>query len=197
LDVENLFPDEISSKLNYTRKRAYFTDNITDKTADRKKVLIEDKHFTTATIVYGDNQQDTKVKTNNKSKVEVLETKPIPVQTDTTNRSNIDSDSEQEVTSVHRVETTVNIAVRNQTIVNQIKKLYKNQCQLCGERVEVGLGEYMSEAHHIKPLGKIHNGPDILSNLIVLCPNHHAMFDRGSLSINLNNKRILHINKNH
>ena len=30
---------------------------------------------------------------------------------------------------------------------------------------------------HIRGLGGIHNGPDIISNLLCLCPNHHALFD--------------------
>ena len=45
-------------------------------------------------------------------------------------------------------------------------------------------GEYMSEVHHIRPLGK-HDGADIIENMIVVCPNHHAMFDRGAITISL------------
>jgi predicted restriction endonuclease len=30
---------------------------------------------------------------------------------------------------------------------------------------------------HIKGLGKPHNGPDVIENMICLCPNHHEQFD--------------------
>ncbi len=40
-----------------------------------------------------------------------------------------------------------------------------------------------SEAHHIKPLGIPHNGPNIAKNIIVLCPNHHVMLGYGILKL--------------
>jgi putative restriction endonuclease len=35
----------------------------------------------------------------------------------------------------------------------------------------------------LKPLGSPHYGPDKVANILVLCPNHHIMFDRGALRI--------------
>ena len=35
------------------------------------------------------------------------------------------------------------------------------------------------EVHHIRPLGGEHKGVDDENNMIVLYPNHHAMFDFG------------------
>ena len=35
----------------------------------------------------------------------------------------------------------------------------------------------ISVGAHIRGLGGIHNGPDVISNLLCLCPNHHALFD--------------------
>src|SRR6478672_8334883 len=46
---------------------------------------------------------------------------------------------------------------------------------LCG-------GPY-AEAAHIWPLGRPHNGPDELANLLCLCPNHHVLFDNGAFAI--------------
>ena len=40
-----------------------------------------------------------------------------------------------------------------------------------------GFCVFYAEAHHLKPLGGEHRGPDIEGNLICLCPNHHALFD--------------------
>lgn len=45
-------------------------------------------------------------------------------------------------------------------------------------------GDKYAEGAHIKPLGVPHDGPDIIQNILCLCPNHHLMFDRYSYSIN-------------
>jgi predicted restriction endonuclease len=46
----------------------------------------------------------------------------------------------------------------------------------------VGGGRY-AETHHIRPLGRNHKGIDKETNMIVLCPNHHAMMDFGAIAI--------------
>ncbi|PAB60998.1 HNH endonuclease [Anaeromicrobium sediminis] len=94
-----------------------------------------------------------------------------------------------------KIERSVVVTKRNQTIVKNLKKIYKNKCQICNIRLEVGCNEYMSEVHHIQPLGE-HDGPDISENMIVLCPNCHAMFDRGAITIDIDNNIVKHINPN-
>ncbi len=32
--------------------------------------------------------------------------------------------------------------------------------------------------------GEPHNGPDVLENLLCLCPNHHVLFDKGTFTVN-------------
>ncbi|MFG2473496.1 HNH endonuclease [Streptomyces fagopyri] len=71
---------------------------------------------------------------------------------------------------------------RDQRLVNAIKLLYRHQCQVCGLRVETRFGHY-SEAAHIQGLGSPHNGPDEISNLLCLCPNHHVQFDTLAIFI--------------
>ncbi|MFI8433125.1 HNH endonuclease [Streptomyces sp. NPDC079020] len=71
---------------------------------------------------------------------------------------------------------------RNQQLVESIKTMYKNECQVCGSRVETRYSHY-SEAAHIRGLGSPHHGPDQLSNLLCLCPNHHVEFDRLAIYI--------------
>lgn len=53
-------------------------------------------------------------------------------------------------------------------------KKYKNRCA-----IENCLFNEVLEIHHLKPrrLG----GEDGMENLILLCPNHHALADRGKL----------------
>ncbi|GAA2723828.1 MULTISPECIES: YDG/SRA domain-containing protein [Streptomyces] len=79
------------------------------------------------------------------------------------------------VTSTQRV-------VRSTAVANTVKRLYDYACQVCGTRIETPTGAY-SEAAHIRPLGRPHNGPDTPENVLCLCPNHHVAFDFGMLTI--------------
>lgn len=63
-----------------------------------------------------------------------------------------------------------------------VKEMYNYECQICGNTVPTPAGRY-AEGAHIRPLGKPHDGDDTSDNLICLCPNHHAMLDKGSFSI--------------
>ncbi|MGA2870070.1 MAG: HNH endonuclease, partial [Verrucomicrobiota bacterium] len=49
----------------------------------------------------------------------------------------------------------------------------------CGFRIEPVPNTFYIEVHHVRPLGGEHAGTDIQANMLVLCPNHHAMFDYG------------------
>ncbi|SCD32300.1 HNH endonuclease [Streptomyces sp. DvalAA-19] len=72
--------------------------------------------------------------------------------------------------------------VRDSQLVERIKVMYEHTCQVCGARVETQHSHY-SEAAHIRGLGRPHHGPDRLSNLLCLCPNHHVEFDRLAIYI--------------
>lgn len=72
--------------------------------------------------------------------------------------------------------------VRNPQIAQEVKEIYHHKCQVCGLAIKIRSGLY-AEAAHIKPLGRPHNGPDRLANLLCLCPNHHVMFDNGVFCI--------------
>ncbi|MGY8869207.1 MAG: YDG/SRA domain-containing protein [Pseudomonadales bacterium] len=84
-----------------------------------------------------------------------------------------------------RKQANVNRIVRNYQKVKNVKSWHNYQCQVCGLAIKTSAGLY-AEAAHIKPLGEPHNGPDIESNLLCLCPNHHVMFDNGGFAINDN-----------
>lgn len=73
-------------------------------------------------------------------------------------------------------------ADRDPRLAEEIKSLYQHQCQICGERLETRFSHY-SEAAHIQGVGMPHDGPDALSNLLCLCPNHHVQFDKLFLFI--------------
>ena len=77
-----------------------------------------------------------------------------------------------------RVSSTVQRVIRDSKLGRQLKKLYDYKCQVCELQINTEAGFY-AEAAHIKPVGAPHNGPDLLENLLCLCPNHHLMFDKG------------------
>jgi len=68
---------------------------------------------------------------------------------------------------------------RNVAIAEWVKKVHNDTCQLCGAQL-ITPGGTTSDAAHIKPLGEPHAGPDIVENVMCLCPNHHRLFDRGA-----------------
>lgn len=74
--------------------------------------------------------------------------------------------------------------LRDTKLARQLKLLHRDRCQVCDETIQVSESRTYSEAHHIIPLGNRHNGPDIPGNIIVLCPNHHALCDMGGMLLN-------------
>ncbi|MFG3253642.1 YDG/SRA domain-containing protein [Streptomyces sp. NPDC048172] len=74
---------------------------------------------------------------------------------------------------------------RDSKVVREVKKIYGDTCQICHLRLEVSSeGNAYSEGAHIHALGKPHDGPDVIENVLCLCPNCHILFDRGVLMIN-------------
>ncbi|GAA2128888.1 YDG/SRA domain-containing protein [Streptomyces synnematoformans] len=73
---------------------------------------------------------------------------------------------------------------RDSRVVQRVKGMYDNTCQICGERILVSpTGVAYSEGAHIQALGRPHDGPDVLGNVLCLCPNCHTRFDRGALQL--------------
>jgi hypothetical protein len=85
-----------------------------------------------------------------------------------------------------RIEQKTYRILRDTEISQSVKKIHSDHCQICGYAIRLPDGKHYSEAHHIKPLGKPHNGPDLPSNILCLCPNHHAELDYGVIAIDVN-----------
>ena len=81
--------------------------------------------------------------------------------------------------------------LRDTKLAREIKLLHKNKCQICSIIIKIDPTTNYSEAHHIKPLGKPHNGPDIPGNIIVLCPNCHSKLDYGAIELEINDINII------
>ncbi len=86
--------------------------------------------------------------------------------------------------------------VYNQSIVTQLKNLYRGSCQICGCNPVSDFGVNICEAHHISFFSETQNND--ASNIIILCPNHHRLinklnpdFDPETLAFSLNNEKIL------
>lgn len=81
-----------------------------------------------------------------------------------------------------RASTTTLRIVRDTVLAATIKAAHGFRCQVCDVQLAVPTGFY-AEAAHVQPLGSPHDGPDILGNILCLCPNHHVLFDKGSIWI--------------
>jgi|TARA_B100001971_G_C18204866_1_gene546919 putative restriction endonuclease len=81
-----------------------------------------------------------------------------------------------------RTRSSVNRVNRDPSLSERVKQIYKFRCQVCDQYLEKPSGAIAVGAH-IKALGHPHDGPDHLSNLLCLCPNHHAQFDAFSFFV--------------
>lgn len=97
------------------------------------------------------------------------------------NQSNIQEAAAGYGPAPRREATTLRI-VRDTAVTRRVKVLYDYRCQVCGTRLEGAAGPY-AEAAHIRPLGAPHHGPDVLANVLCLCPNHHVLFDLSAFGI--------------
>jgi len=76
--------------------------------------------------------------------------------------------------------------IYRRSIIEQLKKLYHYQCQICGYSFAETYGANYAEAHHIDYFTKTQNNN--AKNIMILCPNHHRIihqtapvFDRDAL----------------
>jgi 5-methylcytosine-specific restriction protein A len=74
---------------------------------------------------------------------------------------------------------------RNQQNVQTIKNYFNNSCAICDVTIQIRNDKYYSEAHHIKPLSE--DGPDIIENMICVCPTCHVKLDLKLIQIDIDN----------
>ena len=89
------------------------------------------------------------------------------------------SNSNPDTTPV-RVNQNIERIVRNTAIILELKDLYDNECQMCGTKIILSDEAAYSEGAHVRPLSE--SGPDIKENVLILCPNHHALIDHGEVT---------------
>lgn len=84
-----------------------------------------------------------------------------------------------------RVNVTQQRIIRDTRLARWVKGLYGGHCQICDYVIQLPNDSFYAEAHHVKPLGNPHHGPDITPNILCLCPNHHAEVDYGVIRLTL------------
>lgn len=89
-----------------------------------------------------------------------------------------------------RVATTTYRILRDTELARRVKSIHQSECQICGRTIELPDGSRYAEAHHIQPLGRPHNGPDVIGNILCLCPNHHAELDYGVIALPFSTLRL-------
>jgi len=83
---------------------------------------------------------------------------------------------------------------RHNYLMVQIKKYRDYKCQFCSTTILKANGGYYIEACHIKSKAK--GGKDSISNILVLCPNCHKLFDYGKRSKGKKIKDVYHVTIN-
>lgn len=89
-----------------------------------------------------------------------------------------------------RVQTINNRLQRNVKLSEKIKEMYSYRCQVCSVLLDSPSGPIAIGAH-IKGLGRPHDGPDIMANMLCLCPNHHDQLDNYSFYVEPDNFEIV------
>lgn len=97
--------------------------------------------------------------------------------------------SDFEEPSAEFVAAMVYRRLRDTELARKVKQLHEYKCQICDHIIILRNGNRYAEAHHIKPLGLLHRGPDIIENILCLCPNHHAELDYGVSTLSLGSLR--------
>ncbi|MBI3537843.1 MAG: hypothetical protein HY070_09830 [Chloroflexi bacterium] len=106
------------------------------------------------------------------------------------------ADEMGELKPTRKTTLTIQRVIRDSAVGKELKQFYKYKCQVCGKSIELPNRKLYAEIHHLRPVGKPHNGKDGKPNTIVVCPNHHAMFDLGAMAIDPNSLVVKHWNPN-
>jgi hypothetical protein len=89
----------------------------------------------------------------------------------------------QEPSQPERVKQETYRILRDTVLARQVKESNKYRCHICGQTLKLRHEQPYAEAHHIKPLGSPHDGPDVRENILCVCPNHHVLLDYGAIKL--------------
>ena len=92
-----------------------------------------------------------------------------------------------------RVQGMTSRLKRDIKLSEKIKKMYDHRCQVCDVQLHSPSGPIAIGAQ-IRGLGRPHNGPDTIENMLCLCPNHHDQFDRLAFCVEPESLKIIGLN---
>lgn len=95
-------------------------------------------------------------------------------------------------------EKLIKVRKLNKQIIDNLKKIYRGECQLCGQNLGEQYGQEIVQAHHIEYFSKSQNNNS--TNIVILCPNCHALihkcnpiYERATFSFKFNNGNTIKI----
>jgi len=94
--------------------------------------------------------------------------------------------------SIRTINTIVKQRLLNYKIVPALKQYYNFRCQICGQRHYETYSVHIAEVHHINPF--VMSQDNSVSNLIILCPNHHRIMHNAKPDFNRSDKLFLYPN---
>ena len=69
------------------------------------------------------------------------------------------------------------------TFERELRARYDDTCMVCGDRRRRGPEVGYSAVHYLMPTAAPHDGPVAAENALVLCPNHRADFEHGTVTV--------------
>jgi len=97
-----------------------------------------------------------------------------------------DIDERNRAEGCKRGQSTRNRPYRRNPVLSLALKLKRNdRCQVCGGNSKLERG-FFCDTHHVRPLKA--GGTDTSDNILVLCPNHHRVFDRSEVEVVMRNR---------
>lgn len=88
-------------------------------------------------------------------------------------------------TSPEKVEQHLYRVLRDTVLARIVKEKNHYECEICNDTLKLKDGRLYAEAHHLKPLGRPHDGPDVRENIICVCPNDHVRLDYGAIALDI------------
>lgn len=79
--------------------------------------------------------------------------------------------------------------LRSRTRVAELSELYRGRCQVCCWSAQPTFPFHVGEAHHVRWVSR--GGADALSNLVLLCPNHHRIIHRADAQLDFGRMAFL------
>ncbi|MCA1625871.1 MAG: HNH endonuclease [Acidobacteria bacterium] len=81
---------------------------------------------------------------------------------------------------------------RNRTLVKRLNDMYIGRCQICAFDPITVYRVSAATAHHIHYLSR--GGHDVLENLVLICPNHHAVIHGDDAVFDYESKKFMFSN---